>query len=87
VLKGRLDRLAAVVRRALRDAEERRQRARAEAALRESEERYRGLVETPDIIVTLSPDGAFSSVNPAFELVLGWSRLDPANHSRRSFTR
>ncbi|MEO8603454.1 MAG: ATP-binding protein [bacterium] len=74
VLKGRLERLSPVVHRALRDFEQRRQRSRAEAALRESEERYRSLVESaPDIILTLTPDDTFSSLNPAFEQVLGWS--------------
>lgn len=73
VLKGRLDRLPAVVRRALRNAAERRQRAEAETALRESEERYRSLVENAqEIIMTLAPDGAVTSTNPAFETVLGW---------------
>jgi PAS domain S-box-containing protein len=77
VLKGRLDRLPPVVRRALRDTEERRQRARAETALRDSEERYRSLIESaPDIILTLAPDDTFSSLNPAFEEVLGWSCSD-----------
>src|ERR1051326_2406896 len=40
VLKHRLGRLGPAVRRALREAEERAERQRAEAALRESEERY-----------------------------------------------
>lgn len=72
VLKDRLERLAPVVRRALQDAEERRQRERAEAALRDSEARYRSLVDgAPDIILTLGPDDAFASLNPAFERVLG----------------
>jgi PAS domain S-box-containing protein len=75
VLKERLERLAPVVRRALHDTEERRKRARAEVALRESEERFRNLVESaPDIILTLAPDGTFTSVNPAVEPILGWSR-------------
>lgn len=73
VLKGRLDRLPAVVRRALRNAQERRQRDQAEAKLRESEERYRSLVENAqEIIMTLAPDGMITSVNPAFAAVLGW---------------
>src|SRR5262249_40235295 len=73
VLKGRLDRLPAVVRRALRHAEERRQRAAAEVALRQSEGRCGSVGETArEIIMPLAPDGAITSANPAFESVLGW---------------
>ncbi len=49
VMKGRLDRLAPVVRRALRDAQERRQRARAEAALRTLVEIAKDLTGTFEI--------------------------------------
>ena len=47
---------------------------RAEEMVRQSEERYRNLVETaPDIIYSLSiKDGTFISLNPAFESVTGW---------------
>ena len=73
VLKDRLERLAPVVRRALDEAEERRQHAHAEAALRDSEARYRSLVDgAPDVILTLAPDDTFASLNPAFERVLGF---------------
>ena len=73
VLKDRLERLAPVVRRALHDAEERRQRTHAESALRDSEARYRSLVDgAPDIILTLGPDDTFASLNPAFERILGF---------------
>ena len=46
VLKQRLSRLAPSVRRALRDAEDKTERRRVEQALRESEDRFRLLVET-----------------------------------------
>lgn len=43
--------------------------------LRLSEQRYRNLMETlPDIVFTLSLDGIFTSLNPAFEKITGWPR-------------
>jgi PAS domain S-box-containing protein len=51
------------------------ERHTAEAALRESEERYRTLVEgVRDIIFALSPEGTIASLNPAFETITGWRR-------------
>ncbi|MBM3835083.1 MAG: PAS domain S-box protein [Verrucomicrobia bacterium] len=48
---------------------------RAEQSLRESEKRYRTFLETaPDIIYNLSIEGTFTSLNPAFEKITGWSR-------------
>ena len=77
VLKDNLARLAPVVRRALLEAEERRQREHAEAALRDSEARYRSLVDgAPDIILTLSPGDTFTSLNQTFEQVLGYRCAD-----------
>jgi PAS domain S-box-containing protein len=46
----------------------------SEKALRTSEERHRTVVEDAlDAIYTVSPEGRITSLNPAFEIITGWS--------------
>ncbi|MEO8605849.1 MAG: PAS domain S-box protein [bacterium] len=73
VSKRRLARLCVAVERELRDAAARRAHRQAQVALRESEDRYRDLVEhSHDLICTHDLEGRILSVNPAPARVLGY---------------
>jgi len=73
IIKHHLERLGPAVARALDLKRAREEQARAEEARRQSEERYRTLVEgVRDLIFALSPEGAITSLNPAFETITGW---------------
>lgn len=75
VLKDRLQRLVPVVRRALAERAERRQREQAELAVRVSDARYRELFENAnDIVYTRDLDGKLLSLNKAGERLTGFSR-------------
>ncbi|BCJ48811.1 hypothetical protein Asp14428_02860 [Actinoplanes sp. NBRC 14428] len=74
VLKDRLTRLAPAVLRELRESADRRQRRNAEAALRDSEERFRLLAEHAEDIIfryRLLPEPAMEYLSPAVEAVTG----------------
>ncbi|WP_433301473.1 response regulator [Actinoplanes sp. CA-030573] len=75
LLKDRLARLAPAVQRELHEAAERRQRRRAEEALRESEERFRLIAEhAQDVIFRyrLHPSPAMEYLSPAIEEITGY---------------
>ena len=74
VMKGQWKRLLPAIARELRDAEERRGRRHAEAALRESEASYATLVEhAPLGIYRSNTRGRFLSVNSALVRMLGYT--------------
>jgi PAS domain S-box-containing protein len=73
VMKGNLTRLVPAVERELREAATRQARREAEAALRESEFRYRLLWETAsDAIILMDTDSCIRFVNPAVERIFGY---------------
>src|ERR687893_233432 len=76
VLKQRLERLVPAVRRAVREAEERTERRRAEEALGRSEERYRTLVEQIPAVTYIDPvddPGTSLYTSPQIEGMLGYT--------------
>jgi PAS domain S-box-containing protein len=75
VLKQRLERIVPAVRRAVREADERKERRRAEEALRGSEERYRAVIEqaTDGIYLLDTETGRILETNPAFQRMLGYA--------------
>ena len=74
VLKSNLMRLQPAVERALAEARERIAKREADEAVRESEERFRGILEAaPDGIAVCDQDGALSTVNRQFAEIFGYA--------------
>lgn len=79
VLKGKLSRLVPATQRALSEAESRRERKRAEVALRESKEKYQSLFERNLAGTFVStPDGRLLECNPAFVRMFGFDSIEDA---------
>jgi PAS domain S-box-containing protein len=73
VSKDGLARLAPAIERELRDAEERRERRRAQEALRLAEEKYRGIFENAvEGIFQTTTDGRLVTANPMMARIFGY---------------
>ena len=82
LLKDHLDRLTPAVRRAIQDAEARRTRQRAEAALGESESRKAAILDSVlDCIVTIGADGRVIEFNAAAERTFGYTKAEAIGRS------
>src|SRR2546425_5722751 len=67
LLKGNLKRLIPAIERELREAKSRRERLKAEEALRESEKRLQAILDnSPAIIFLKDTEGRYLYVNPQF---------------------
>ena len=77
LLKGRLDRLAPAVQRAIQEAETRLTRKRAEVALAQSERRKAAILDSVlDCIVTMDADGLVIEFNAAAERTFGYTKAE-----------
>ena len=79
VLKDSIARLPSAIERALKEAEEHRQRVDAEKRLRESEAHFRRIAENaPDVIIrfSLRPTFRYDYISPAVEHITGYSPED-----------
>ena len=77
VAKENLARLCPAIERELREAEGRRERERAEEALRDSEGRYRVVAETAsDAIILIDEDSRMLVINGAAEKIFGYARAE-----------
>jgi PAS domain S-box-containing protein len=77
VIKNHLERLAPSVRRALREAGDRRRRRLAEEALRDSEERFRMVFESAPIgVICADAQGRILRTNRTLQQMLGYSESE-----------
>jgi PAS domain S-box-containing protein len=85
VLKQRLSRLVPAVERALREAENRRERIRAEGALRESEAKFSTAFRSSPTAVSVSraQDHVYVDVNDTFLQWTGYTRAEVVGHTSR----
>jgi PAS domain S-box-containing protein len=82
VLKNKLERLAPTVRRAVKEAEERSQRKRAETELIRREKYFRTLTEhSLDVLTILDGQGQFLYNSPSLKTVLGYEPKDVTGQS------
>ena len=82
VLKNKLERLAPAVRRAVKEAQERTHRKRAETELVRREKYFRTLTEhSLDALTILNGEGLFQFNSPSLKTVLGYEPKDVAGQS------